>query len=62
MERKLVVHKVNELLDTFCQDCFLNKYLRQTYGKNHAQRFCIQQCSVGDELKTYGKMLVRRDS
>lgn len=61
MERKNILHKVNELLDTFCQDCFLNRHLRQTYGRNHAQRFCIQQCSVGDELKAYGEMLVNQD-
>lgn len=57
----MLMDKVNDLLDTYCTDCFLRKYLRRTYGKNHAQRFCIQQCSVGDELKTYGNMLINRD-
>ena len=58
MNRKELICEVSYLLDTFCRDCFLREYMRQTYGKNDAQRFCIQECSVGDELKQYGKRLL----
>lgn len=59
MDRKKVIHKVNHILDTFCQDCFLKEFLRDTYGKNHSQRFCIQDCSVGEKLQAYGDQLLR---
>ncbi|PWA13270.1 zinc-finger domain-containing protein [Pueribacillus theae] len=60
MQRKQVICKVNDILDTYCTDCFLKQFLRQTYGKNHAQRFCIRECSVGEELQKYGDKLLKK--
>jgi len=61
LNRKAVLSKVDELLETFCKDCFLRRHLRNTYGKTYAQRFCIHQCSVGEELQMYGKMLLNKN-
>jgi hypothetical protein len=60
MERQNVMMEISQILDTYCNDCFVRDHLRKTYGKNYAQRFCIQICSVGQELKKCGKQLVNK--
>ncbi|OQP16050.1 zinc-finger domain-containing protein, partial [Geobacillus zalihae] len=31
---------------------------RKEYGKTYAQSFCIQQCTVGEQMRQYGEMLL----
>ncbi|MFD1738443.1 zinc-finger domain-containing protein [Bacillus salitolerans] len=57
MEQKKVLLEVNHLLDTYCEQCFLNSYFKKEYGKCYAQRFCIHECTVGQKLKKYGEKL-----
>ncbi|WP_416826667.1 zinc-finger domain-containing protein [Ectobacillus polymachus] len=57
MRKKELITEVNELLDTYCTGCFLNSYFRKEYGKHYAQTFCIKKCTVGEQLKKYGKEL-----
>ena len=59
MDKQKVIMEVSHILDTYCQDCFLRRHLRETFGKNHAQRFCINDCSVGDRLQQCGKYLTK---
>ncbi|NSL52632.1 zinc-finger domain-containing protein [Calidifontibacillus erzurumensis] len=59
MDRKQVIEKVGYLLDTYCNGCFLAQYHRKEFGKKYAQSFCIHKCTVGCELKSYGKKLIR---
>ncbi|MDF0727909.1 zinc-finger domain-containing protein [Cytobacillus sp. S13-E01] len=57
MNKKLIRLEVGEILDTYCQDCFLKSYFRKEYGKKYAQSFCINKCTVGQKLKNYGQKL-----
>ncbi|MCH1627353.1 zinc-finger domain-containing protein [Ferdinandcohnia quinoae] len=57
MKRRKLILEVGEVLDTYCQDCFVKDYFRKEYGKRYAQSFCIEKCTVGEKLKEYGKQL-----
>ncbi|KPL59836.1 zinc-finger domain-containing protein [Rossellomorea vietnamensis] len=62
MNRKEVVDKVDELIDTYCKDCFLKAHFRKEYGKTYAHRFCIGQCTIGEQIRHYGKCLNKNDA
>ncbi len=57
LERKLIIEQISEILDTYCQDCFVKSNFRKEYGKTYAQSFCIHTCTVGNLLKKYGENL-----
>lgn len=57
MKRKELILEVGEMLDTYCQDCFVREHFRKENGKRYAQNFCIKTCTVGQKLKEYGKKL-----
>lgn len=62
MNRKEIFCRMGELMDTYCTDCFLYKYHRSEKGRNYAHRFCITQCTVGSQIKSYGKRLLQLKS
>jgi hypothetical protein len=55
--QKDVIIEVSELLDYYCEQCFVNAYFKKEHGKRYAQKFCIKECTVGEKLKGYGKLL-----
>jgi hypothetical protein len=55
--QKDVIIEVSEILDHYCEKCFVNTYFKKEYGKRYAQKFCIKECTVGEKLKKYGKIL-----
>ncbi len=57
MKRKQVVEKVDELIDTYCSECFLKSHFRKEHGKTYAHRFCIEQCTVGEKIRYIGEKL-----
>ncbi|MGR3764761.1 zinc-finger domain-containing protein [Rossellomorea sp. NS-SX7] len=57
MDRRQVVDKVDELIDTYCSDCLLKAYFRKEFSKARAHRFCIEECTVGEQIKSYGDKL-----
>jgi hypothetical protein len=57
MEKHEVRTIVSDLLDTYCEDCFLYQNNSQEQGKRSAHRFCIKNCTIGKKLQTYGKHL-----
>ncbi|MFZ3590913.1 zinc-finger domain-containing protein [Bacillus sp. DJP31] len=57
VEQKRVLLEVSNLLDTFCENCFVNGHFKKEHGKCFAQTFCIKECTVGQQLKEYGKLL-----
>ena len=58
MDGKQLISEVGDILDTYCQDCFLKALYRKEYGKPYAQTFCIKNCTVGVKLQEYGKKLM----
>lgn len=60
MDPKTLRQEVGELLDTYCDGCFLKQHHRSQYGKKYAQSFCIKKCTVGQTLKEYGNKLLNK--
>ncbi|ABS74372.1 MULTISPECIES: zinc-finger domain-containing protein [Bacillus] len=60
MDKKSIYKELTELQDEYCKDCFVKKHFRKEFGKTHAHSFCINQCTVGEKLKAYGKVLTNQ--
>ncbi|ASS99819.1 MULTISPECIES: zinc-finger domain-containing protein [Geobacillus] len=56
--RKEILDQIAWLEETYCDGCFLKSTFRKEYGKTYAQSFCIQQCTVGEQMQQYGEMLL----
>jgi hypothetical protein len=51
------MEKIESLMAEYCDGCFLSTHLKEESGRRFAHRFCISQCTVGNEMKEYGKKL-----
>lgn len=49
-----------ELLDYYCSDCFVKKMFNKEKGKIYVQMFCIKECIVGEKIKQYGDLLIKK--
>ncbi|MEG0260893.1 MAG: zinc-finger domain-containing protein [Lysinibacillus sp.] len=59
MEKISVMKDIDELHDTYCGDCLVIQQLRKDRGKTGAHRFCIQSCTVGEQLQFLGQELMK---
>ncbi|MFC4411311.1 zinc-finger domain-containing protein [Chungangia koreensis] len=57
MDKSSVMMEIDELLLNYCEECFLKKQNKLDLGKKAAHRFCIEQCTVGEQLKFLGQEL-----
>ncbi|SFC46565.1 Protein of unknown function [Bacillus sp. OV322] len=57
MDRKKVFDDVDEILVSYCKDCFVYKQFRKDKGRGYAHKFCISQCTVGEQLQKAGSRL-----
>ncbi|NHC39179.1 zinc-finger domain-containing protein [Bacillus sp. MM2020_1] len=48
---------VESLMVQYCEGCFLHQHLKKEGGRRAAHRFCISNCTVGEQLQEYGKKL-----
>ncbi|WP_078409587.1 zinc-finger domain-containing protein [Priestia abyssalis] len=60
MERKQLLEEVTQMLDYYCQDCFIKRTFNKEKGKNYAQSFCINQCTIGEKIQKYGRLLLKK--
>lgn len=56
---KSIVQEIDELNETYCEGCFVKKQLRKESGKPTAHRFCIEKCTVGEQLQFLGEELLK---
>ncbi|AYU55244.1 zinc-finger domain-containing protein [Staphylococcus piscifermentans] len=54
---KQALDSIDELLNTYCKNCELKLYNRKENGKTYAHHFCIEECSVGKQIKQFGNEL-----
>ena len=54
-----VMKDIDELTDMYCVDCLVIRDLRKTRGKQGAHRFCIEQCTVGEQLQFLGQEMMK---
>lgn len=59
MNKSTVIKDIDELNDIYCKDCPVKSELRKNRGKSGAHRFCIEQCSVGEQLQFLGNELMK---
>lgn len=59
MDRMTVVKEMDELLDAFCEGCFVRMQLSKERGKAGAHRFCIESCTIGEQLQFLGNELMK---
>lgn len=57
--KQTVISEIDELLETYCEGCLIKNEFRQTGGKTAAHRFCINTCTVGDQLQFLGAELIK---
>ena len=58
MDRTEMIEKIDEVLGTYCQDCFIKKHFLKNKNKTYAHRFCIRTCTIGENLQQYGQELL----
>ncbi|GEK33033.1 zinc-finger domain-containing protein [Kurthia sibirica] len=54
-----IVQDIDDLTEQFCEGCFVKKQLRKDQGKANAHRFCIETCTVGEQLQFLGQELLK---
>lgn len=54
MDKTIVMSDINQILDSYCEGCFLKKQLAKDNGKTNAHKFCISGCTVGEQLRFLG--------
>ena len=54
MKKTSVITEIDELLDLYCEGCLVKKHLTQERGKTEAHKFCIEECTVGEQLRFLG--------
>ena len=59
MNKVDVMKDIDELTDIYCTDCLVIRDLRKSRGKQGAHRFCIESCTVGEQLQFLGKEMMK---
>ncbi|WP_075617756.1 zinc-finger domain-containing protein [Paenisporosarcina indica] len=54
MNKLIVIREIDEMLETYCDGCFIKRELKTNGGKAVAHRFCIDHCTVGEQLRFLG--------
>ncbi|MCQ9287665.1 zinc-finger domain-containing protein [Staphylococcus gallinarum] len=54
---KEAIDAIDYLMNTYCNQCLLKSYKRKTEGKTQAHHFCINECSIGKQIKQLGNEL-----
>ncbi|MDW0111573.1 MULTISPECIES: zinc-finger domain-containing protein [Sporosarcina] len=54
MDKLSIMKEIDELLDTYCEGCFVKRQQRKDSGKTKAHQFCIQTCTIGEQLQFLG--------
>lgn len=57
MNKTNVMNEITEILDVYCEDCFLKRQLSKETGKTGAHKFCISTCTIGEQLQFLGQEL-----
>lgn len=57
MDRKGIFREVEEILNQYCNGCFLYRQNRKDKGRTYAHKFCITSCTVGEKIRQCGDKL-----
>ena len=59
LDKTDVIKEIDVLTDTYCDECLVKIQLRKERGKTGAHRFCIESCTVGEQLQFLGQELLK---
>ncbi|MBU0437633.1 zinc-finger domain-containing protein [Staphylococcus succinus] len=54
---KEAIGAIDHLMNTYCNQCLLKHHIRKNEGKAQAHHFCINECSIGKQIKQIGNEL-----
>lgn len=54
-----VMKEIDSITDMYCDECLVKIQLRKERGKTGAHRFCIESCTVGEQLRFLGQELMK---
>lgn len=54
MDKLTVMNEINEVLDMYCEGCFVKRQQVKDIGKTGAHQFCIRTCTIGEQLQFLG--------
>lgn len=54
-----IVQDIDALNEKYCEGCFVKQQLRKDCGKAAAHRFCIESCTIGEQLQFLGQELLK---
>lgn len=57
MNKLTIINEIDEMLNTYCEGCFVRAQIRKDEGKTAAHRFCISNCTIGTQLQFLGNEL-----
>lgn len=55
MNKTIIINEIDEILDAYCDSCFLKKQLSKDKGKSGSHKFCITTCTIGEQLRFLGQ-------
>lgn len=59
MDKSAIIKDIDELMEMYCKDCLVIRDLRKERGKSKAHQFCIEHCTVGEQLQFLGNELIK---
>ncbi|MGE8077824.1 zinc-finger domain-containing protein [Peribacillus loiseleuriae] len=59
MSRNELYNEVQEILEFQCKGCFVHNQFKKEKGRRFAHKFCISQCTIGEQLRKVGNKLVK---
>ncbi|PKH10052.1 zinc-finger domain-containing protein [Planomicrobium sp. MB-3u-38] len=62
MNKLSIINEIDEMLNTYCDGCFVRAQIRKDEGKTAAHRFCISNCTIGTQLQFLGNELNKTGS
>lgn len=61
LDRTQMMREIDDVMDRYCEDCLVKKALMKERGKAGAHRFCIETCTIGEQLRFLGNEMNKLD-
>ncbi|MBF1992191.1 zinc-finger domain-containing protein [Staphylococcus schleiferi] len=55
--KKNAIAEIDQLSQQYCEQCLVKSYIRKVKGKTQAHHFCINECSIGKQIRQLGNEL-----
>lgn len=59
LDHQTIIKGIDDMTDRYCEGCFVKTQLRKDRGKPGAHKFCIESCTVGEQLQFLGQELLK---